>query len=58
MVKQLDIPTFFLTLSCADLKWDELTSIIHKLNNFTSFDDDLKNTECKYFSKKYYLVVH
>ena len=43
MVKWLGIPTFFLTLSCADLKWHELTSIIYKLTNFTSFDDDLKN---------------
>ena len=24
MVKQLGIPTFFLTLSCADLRWNEL----------------------------------
>ena len=32
MVKQLGIPTFFLTLSCADLRWNELISIIAKLN--------------------------
>ena len=32
MVKQLGIPTFFMTLSCADLHWNELISIIVKLN--------------------------
>ena len=33
MVKQLRIPTSFLTLSCADLKWEELPYIIDKSNN-------------------------
>ena len=28
MVKQLSIPTWFLTLSCADLRWPELFQII------------------------------
>ena len=32
MMKQLGIPTFFLTLSCADVRWNELISIISKLN--------------------------
>ena len=32
MVKQLGIPSFFLTLSCADLRWDEFPEIISKLN--------------------------
>ena len=32
MVKQLGISTFFLSLSCADLQWNELISIISKLN--------------------------
>ena len=32
MVKQLCLPTFFMTLSCAHLRWDELVSIISKLN--------------------------
>ena len=31
MVKQLGIPTFFMKLSCADLHWNELISIIAKL---------------------------
>ena len=33
MVKQLGCPTFFLTLSCADLRWNELVHIISKLNS-------------------------
>ena len=28
MVKQLGIPTWFITLSCADLRWPELFQII------------------------------
>ena len=32
MVKQLGTPTFFLTLSCADLRQNELISIIFKFN--------------------------
>jgi len=31
MVKHLGPPTFFLTLLCADLRWNELVSIIYKL---------------------------
>ena len=31
MVKELGIPTYFLTLSCADLRWEELPYIINKL---------------------------
>ena len=30
MVKQLGIPTWFMTFSCADLKWSELFQIIAK----------------------------
>ena len=32
IVRQLAVPSFFLTLSCADLRWHELVSIITKLN--------------------------
>ena len=32
MVKQLRISTFFLTLCCADLRWNEILVIIRKLN--------------------------
>ena len=40
MVKQLGLPTFFLALSCADLRWNELVSILSKLNG-----PDLSNLE-------------
>ena len=32
MVKQLGIPTWFMTLSCADLRWPELFQIIARTN--------------------------
>ena len=31
MVRQLGLPTFFMTLSCADLKWNELIATIAQL---------------------------
>ena len=43
MVKQLGTPTYFLTLSCADLRWEELPYIINKLNNLGLSDEELKN---------------
>ena len=41
MVKQLGIPTFFLTLSCADLKLNELVSIISKINDTETPDKEI-----------------
>ena len=43
MVKQLEMPNYFLTLSCADLRWEELPYIINKLNNLGLSDKELKN---------------
>ena len=43
MVKQLGIPTYFLTLSCADLRWEELPYIINRLNNLGLSDEELNN---------------
>ena len=43
MVKQLGIPTYFLILTCADLKWDELPHIINKLNNLNLTDEEIRN---------------
>ena len=45
MVKQLGTPTFFLTLSCIDLRWNELISINFKLNGIDVADEDI-NTLC------------
>ena len=39
MVKQLGTPTFFLTFSCADLRWNELISIIFKRNGIDIADE-------------------
>ena len=32
-----------MTLSCADLQWNELIGIISKLNSLNLSDDDIKN---------------
>ena len=47
MVKQLGLPTFFLTLSCADLRRKELILIISRLNG-VNLDE---NGESDYFQK-------
>ena len=49
MVKQLGLPTFFMTLSCADLRWNELVSIISKLNGLNHSDDDMNGMD--YFQR-------
>ena len=41
MVKQLGISTFFMTLSCADLHWNELISIIAKLKGENLQDEHM-----------------
>ncbi|XP_066915086.1 uncharacterized protein [Clytia hemisphaerica] len=43
MVKQLGPPTFFFTLSCADLRWNELISIIYKLKGENHTDEFIEN---------------
>ena len=43
MVKQLGIPTFFMTLLCADLRWNELVEIISKFNRLDTSDHVIKN---------------
>ena len=44
MIKQIDLSIFFITLSCADLRWHELIEIIHKLNKSDVFpEDDIHN---------------
>ena len=43
MVKQLGIPTFFMTLSCADLRWNELIGIISKLNSLNLNGNDISS---------------
>ena len=43
MVKQLGSPSFFLTLSCADLRWNELISIIYKLKGREVSEEFINN---------------
>ena len=43
MVKQLVVLTFFLTLSYADLRWDESIEIIQKLRQADKVDVDISN---------------
>ena len=43
MVKQLGVPTSFLTLSCADLRWDELPYIVNKLKNLNLTDEEIRD---------------
>ena len=49
MVKQLGLPTYFMTLSCADLRWNELPSIISKLNGLSLSDEEIR--EMDYFTR-------
>ena len=49
MVKQLGTPTFFLTLSCADLRWNELISIIFKLKRLDISDEEVD--EMSYYER-------
>lgn len=41
MVKQLGMPTWFMTLSCADLRWKELLTIICKCHHINLSPDQL-----------------
>ena len=43
MVKQLGVPTFFMTLSSVDLKWNELVDIINKLHKLDMSEEDIGN---------------
>ena len=41
MVKQLGTPTFFSTLPCDDLQWNQIISIMFKLNRVDISDKDI-----------------
>lgn len=42
MVKQLGIPTWFMTLSCADLIWPELFQIIAQTHGVNMTDEQVE----------------
>ena len=52
MVKQLGIPAWFMTLSCADLRWPELFQIIYRMQGKDITDEEvdallyLRNVKC------------
>ena len=56
MVKQLGLPTFFMTLSCADLRWDELIYIIAKLRGETLSQEQVDNLD--FFERCAYLNLN
>ena len=41
MVKQLGIPTWFMTLSCADLRWPELFKIVARTQGRYTTEDQI-----------------
>ena len=43
MVQQLGIPTWFMTLSCADLRWTELFEILLRVNRQEMADKEIEN---------------
>ena len=45
----LGFPTYFMTLSCADLRWNELPSVISKLNGLGLSDEEIR--EMDYFTR-------
>ena len=49
MVKQLGIPTWFMTLSCADLRWPELFQIISRIQGKDITDEEV---DALYYDEK------
>ena len=49
MIKQLSCPSFFITLPCADLHWEEIPKIIAAANGHSFSSDELKTLD--YFEK-------
>ena len=56
MVKQLGLPTFFMTLSCAELRWNELISIISTLKGETLQEEEINMLD--YFQRCSYLNLN
>ena len=56
-MKQLGIPTFFFTLSCADLRWNEVLTIRRKLNEADFDISSLSYDRCKILNENPVLVA-
>lgn len=54
-VKDMGLPTFFLTLSCAYLRWNQLISLISKLEGDVLCENEIQDLSyqdrCKLLSK-------
>ena len=61
MVTQLELPTFFMTLICADLQWDELISIIASLRGEILTQEEIDHvdffTRCAYLNQNPVLLA-
>ena len=61
IVKQLGCPSFFLTLSCADLKWNDLVEVILKSRNLQMAAVEIASmdyfTRCKFLNDNPVTVV-
>ena len=61
IVKQLGCPTLFMMLSSADMRWNELISVIAKLNNFKLSEGDIESIlyhdKCKLLNSNPVLVA-
>ena len=63
MVKRLGLPTLNLTLFCADLRWNELVSLVFKIiiNNLNLSEEEVQNLpyqeRCKFFNMNPVLVA-
>ena len=58
MVKQLGTPKFFLTLPCANMRWNELILVIFKLNHVDEEVDEMSLHEsCNTLNKSSVLVA-
>ena len=47
MVKQLGLPTWFMTLSCADLRWPDIIEIIQKIKGKEMTEEEIRNLSYK-----------
>lgn len=46
MIKRLGIPTWFMTLSCADLRWPEQFQIITRTQGVNMTDEQVEALSC------------
>lgn len=56
MVKQLDLSTFFMALSCDDLHWNELILTIAKLNGENLLEENINSMD--FFQRCNYLNIN